>query len=128
MSEQHIKEYERGYKDGYRDGMPDLGPLAEQGWVRLPVDADGVPIHMGDTVYRATAKPVFRFQVESMALTDDVWDVDGHEPGELRHWEASSIEDLLDEFAQKNEERYTDEEYASIRAEYADRIREMMDE
>lgn len=99
-----------------------------RGYIKLPVDADGVPIRPGDTVYHAKDKSVFRFQVETMGLTDDVWDVDGLEPSELRHWEATSVEDLLDEFAQKNEDHFTDEEYASIRAEYAERIREMVDD
>lgn len=46
------EDYRRGYEKGMADGL-DVGfadALAEQGWVRLPVDADGVPIRIGDVL------------------------------------------------------------------------------
>lgn len=46
------------YKDGYDEGFASADDyftdkretLKEHGWVKLPVDADGVPIHVGDVM------------------------------------------------------------------------------
>ena len=74
--------------------------MAKSGWVRLPVDADGVPIHIGDWItgdWDAKAKVV--------AITsEDVywWEPDGCHwchAYEVRHHYAPTVEDVLREFA-----------------------------
>lgn len=42
--------HERAMADAYLDGAPTDEKLAELGWARLPVDADGEAIHIGDRV------------------------------------------------------------------------------
>ena len=86
--------------------------MAESGWVRLPVDADGVPIHVGETVtcmlhFGGESKP---FVVDRMELGLDgdgnVWSVAldrstdcWEQPLLLRHHHAPTVEDVLREFA-----------------------------
>jgi len=95
------------YKDGYDEGFASaddwLGQhedaMAEHGWVRLPVDADGVPIHVGDWItgrWDAKAKVV-------AVTSDDVywWEPDGCHwchAFEVRHYHAPTVEDVLREF------------------------------
>ena len=40
--------HERALADAALDAAPTEAQLSELGWVELPVDADGVPIHVGD--------------------------------------------------------------------------------
>ena len=42
------KEHERGMADAELSAAPTEAQLSELGYVKLPVDADGVPIHVGD--------------------------------------------------------------------------------
>ena len=47
------EEWQRGYDEGYDKGFADWcaeheDAMAKHGWVKLPVDADGVPIRVGD--------------------------------------------------------------------------------
>lgn len=78
------------------------------GWVRLPVDADGVPIHVGDTV--TCARSVW--EVTGLRLTGLAWGVcctifndhggsgtNVYPPCDLRHYYAPTVEDVLREFA-----------------------------
>lgn len=82
--------------------------MAEHGWVRLPVDADGVPIHVGERVQ------IFgndQGTVSHMSLADDGWRVyvkyDGGngtgsgEPKRIRHHHTPTVEDVLREFARE---------------------------
>ena len=56
---QTSEEYLRGANDGYDQGFASADDwlaqhedaMAEHGWIRLPVDADGVPIHIGDYLH-----------------------------------------------------------------------------
>ena len=41
-------EHERGMADAELCAAPTEAQLSELGYVKLPVDADGVPIHVGD--------------------------------------------------------------------------------
>ena len=50
---------------GYVDDR-DPETMAEHGWVRLPVDADGVPIHIGDRMENNE-------RVARIVLTDESW-------------------------------------------------------
>lgn len=83
--------------------------LTEQGWVRLPKDADGEYIRIGDVMdsrvdYLFDGKP---FTVRALVLCEDGWEVaDGHfgnryEPDSLRHHHAPTVEDVLREMLYK---------------------------
>ena len=94
-------EYERVRAESIID-MTDES-MAEHGWVRLPVDADGVPIRVGDTVEYVDDTLAPR-NVTSINLAGDGWWVYingvGRQPDMYRHvtpdtWERI-IEDALD--------------------------------
>lgn len=76
------------------------------GWVRLPLDADGVPIRVGDEVVdeldeldESTAPR----KVTGLYLANDGWWVYiggiGRRPDRYRHHHAPTVEDVLREFA-----------------------------
>ena len=106
--------------------------MAEHGWARLPRDADGEPIHVGDVMdsrvdYLFDGKP---FTVRALVLCEDGWEVaDGrfgnrYEPDSLRHHHAPTVEDVLREMADRC---YADEDEPrdrdAIVAEFAAKLR-----
>lgn len=74
--------------------------MAESGWVRLPVDADGVPIHVGDVMaYADNTKPmeVIALVPPAVFLTED-----GPRFADMcRHYHAPTVEDVLREFGKR---------------------------
>ncbi len=80
--------------------------LESCGWIRLPKDADGEYIHVGERVQLIGNDPS---TVSHMSLADDGWRVyvkyDGGigtgsgEPKRIRHYHAPTVEDVLREFA-----------------------------
>lgn len=97
-----------GYIDGIEREVADMVPL--------PLDADGVPIHVGDVVAATLAHGGSgRWVVDRMELTraynQDLWqialDKDGAcwvTPSTVRHHHAPTVEDVLREFAQEMNE------------------------
>ena len=87
-----------GYIDGIEREVEDMVPL--------PVDADGVPIHVGERVQLIGNDPS---TVSHMSLAGDGWRVyvkyDGGlgtgsgEPSRIRHHHTPTVEDVLREFA-----------------------------
>lgn len=78
---------------------------SEDGWVRLPVDADGVPIRPGDElVIFETGEHVRAYDVElyddGRWLVCDDETMDSIHPDRLRH-RAKTVEDVLWEFARE---------------------------
>ena len=77
---------------------------SEDGWVRLPVDADGVPIRVGDVVEWVDEPNVSRV-VSSIQLAEDGWWVyvggTGRRPDKYRHHHEPTVEDVLREFARE---------------------------
>ena len=74
--------------------------MAELGWVRLPKDADGEYIHVGDEM--ETLISPFEGEhcaVEYLTLLADGWEVDGEPPTSMRHYHKPAVEDVLKEFA-----------------------------
>lgn len=131
--------HEKAMSEQFKSLTIDMKPMTEEnmaegGWVRLPVDADGVPINVGDWItgkWDAKAKVV--------AVTpDDVywWEPDGCHwchASEVRHHRKPTVADVLREFTRDwcdssctgdmtNAER--DAAQANVIAEYANRIRE----
>ena len=72
-------------------------------YTALPVDADGVPIHVGDVMESDDGET---FRVCRLQLFDSGWAIDGGKftQGEIRHHHAPTVEDVLREFAQEMNE------------------------
>ena len=109
------------YKDGYDEGFASADDyftdkretLKEHGWVKLPVDADGVPLKVGDVVtmqllFGGESKPLVVDRMElSHGRDGDLWcialDTDKgcwNQPSLMRHYTPPTVEDVLEEFAQ----------------------------
>lgn len=109
------------YKDGYDEGFASADDyftdkretLEEHGWVKLPVDADGVPLKVGDVVtmqllFGGESKPLVVDRMElSHGRDGDLWcvalDTDKecwNQPSLMRHYTPQTVEDVLEEFAQ----------------------------
>ena len=62
----------------------------------LPVDADGVPIHVGDDMETLDEQHKGEHcAVEYMALTYDGWEIDGEPPSTLIHHIADTWESVI---------------------------------
>lgn len=106
--------------------------MAERGWVRLPKDADGEYIHVGDVVAATLAHGGSgRWVVDRMELTraydQDLWqialDKDGAcwvTPSTVRHYHAPTVEDVLREFGRGWHEQMNGPETFDI-ADYVER-------
>ena len=82
--------------------------MAEHGWVRLPVDAKGVPIHVGDVMeersghtFEVASIMVFGGSGNQLVFSDARNFSSFREPHDLRHHHAPTVEDVLREFAAK---------------------------
>ena len=101
----------------HEKAIRELNDLADAS-VLLPVDADGVPIHLGDKVYQW--KGGWVYTVKSISFYPDNTTVTfGCEHGfgsdsahNVRHYHAPTVDDVLREFAEKMNENigmYTSE-------------------
>ena len=101
--------------------------LAEVGLVRLPKDANGEYIHIGDTIRLNDTTP----RVFSLALYDDGWRVGfvgehGHcscLPKDVAHYHKPTVEELLFEFGKICQDGY---DIGNSIHEYAEKIREVI--
>ena len=97
-------------------------------YMLLPVDADGVPIHMDDMLKSENAsKP---FIVESMTFADSwtVWDRENGAtrwPSECHHVKPRTIEDVLRDCCNEWNEHCGSEWEQGVYAKYADELRSM---
>lgn len=101
------------YKDGYDDGFASADDwlaqhedaMAEHGWVRLPKDADGAPIHVGDVMeWRDSGDTleVIGIGDNTLFYVDPEGDRTYAEWTAARnklHYHAPTVEDVLREFA-----------------------------
>ena len=121
------------YKDGYDEGFASaddwLGQhedaMAEHGWIRLPLDADGVPIHVGDVVEYAD-NPTELFTASYIELEKNGWwvfgGVMGRRPDNYRHHHEPTVEDVLRELLDEAEHFHSLEEERDAISEYAKRL------
>lgn len=106
----------------------DNDALAERGYIALPVDADGVPIHVGDEVAFLGRMTVDATDGHNVFFFADNW-ADGVycvRADELRHYHAPTVEDVLREFAEKiidSQIPSMHPTYEEAIAEYAARLR-----
>ena len=118
--------------------------MAESGWVRLPVDADGVPIHVGDVMEFTYDPPQDQplFEVSGFGADGTLFYAARSEVAPrkvtnatvVRHHHAPTVEDVLREFADEVWNRCCEGATASdsgidgLVAEYAARLRLAGDE
>ena len=137
------KAWNEGFDDGYASAGDYEAALQEHGWIRLPKDANGEYIHLGDVMedvpYRRNT--IGRAEVVCMLLNSDGWVVSAKDPrGEwveptlLTHHHEPTVEDVLEEYRIRYYDLATDmecknitnEEYAhgisSLNAEYAAKL------
>lgn len=104
--------------------------LAKRGYIALPVDADGVPIHVGDemaflgrmTVDATDGHNVFFFADN---WTDGVYCV---RADELRHYHAPTVEDVLLDLLEEHSDPTCDATPSELAEKYAAKLRLAGDE
>ena len=89
------------------NGVTEYGSMVAREYVKLPVDADGVPIRVGDMVERAEP-PLHPSEVLSMVLFDGGdWQIHvdelpnvhaSYQPSLLRHHHEPTVEDVLADY------------------------------
>ena len=126
-------EHESACAEAYGKGVMSV-PIAldESAWVKLPVDADGVPIHVGDVMEWVDIEGEVTLTCEVAAVGVEcffAWDkANGRyaqkSASAYRHHHAPTVEDVLREFALACEDAgNAGPEVARIAAEYAAKLR-----
>ena len=109
-------EYNKGHNDGFDSGFASADDwlaqhedaMAEHGWVRLPVDADGVPIRVGDVmeINGEVLPPVSGIGDSSVIVgvfgvdkDDDITEIFTLDL--MRHYHAPTVENALLEMLEK---------------------------
>lgn len=101
------KEHYDAQADAYSDGAnyvfsnPTLFGL-----MRLPKDADGRVINIGDVMYDSNENPSEKFNVAIMELNKWGWSLidsygERNEPSQCCHYHEPTVEDVLREFGEK---------------------------
>jgi hypothetical protein len=133
------------YKDGYDEGFASaddwLGQhedaMAEHGWIRLPLDANGEVVRIGDVMVMASHpfgcedKPLVVDRMElSRGMHGEVWclalDTDRScwtQAAVLRHYHKPTVEDVLREMLDAWGELPSNMTNEAIIAEYAAKLR-----
>ena len=103
--------------------------MAEHGWIRLPKDADGVPIRVGDVLTDGE----YKFKVfELAAFGDGSWSIrnedgDAWAACDVTHHHEPTVEDVLWEFASAYDriggEDDEHQKYLNLIAEFAAKLR-----
>lgn len=107
----------------------------EKYYLRCPLDADGVPIRVGDRLLKSTGAPKESFGEVVGVSEDSVWFVyenNGYESNWAnltRHVKPRTLEDVLEEYYDKRGWDEADNhalEAESLTSKYADEIRELL--
>lgn len=131
----HGQMWLKGYSECHAELLEGNETLASDlercGWVRLPVDADGVPIHVGDEMCNTHKDGFMAKRVTGLCLhsggrwtaqVDEVrlrW----HDADKLRHYTPPTVEDVLEEFFGKANLPDGTQTRAELVAEYAAKLR-----
>lgn len=141
-SEGLAEQWNSGYDVGFASADDWLeqheGAMAEHGWIRLPKDADGKYIHIGDMMenLREDFEPPFHhtFRVygiqyraygQECTLTEDGYPSIQYRASEVRHHHEPTVEDVLREFytlAVRGKETHADDVDDAVLAEYAAKL------
>ena len=104
--------------------------MSADGWIRLPIDADGVPIHVGDVMeersghtFEAASLMAFGGSDNWLVLSDPRNFSSFREPHDIRHHHAPTVEDVLREFLDNFHDASCIEAEADVVAEYAAKLR-----
>ena len=106
VERERVDAYTKGYDEGFASAddwaAQHEDAMAEHGWVRLPLDADGKPIRIGD-VLECDGEEFP--PVSALVLTTDGWHLSNvcitramGRPGQFTHHHAPTVEDVLREF------------------------------
>ena len=106
-----VDAYTKGYDEGFASA-DDLAAqhedaMAGHGWVRLPLDADGVPIHVGDVMEwpDCSTAEVVGIGNDTFFYVEDGEDAaDWSCASDKIHHHTPTVEDVLREFAEKMNE------------------------
>jgi hypothetical protein len=105
---EHGQMWLKGYKECHAELLEGNETLASDlercGWVKLPVDADGEPIHIGDVMENIVCPSVHREVTGVGAECFYGWDEGNGRYSQFgatcyRHHHAPTVEDVLREFA-----------------------------
>lgn len=94
-------------------------------YIELPCDADGVPIHVGDTVeYPNGSRDVVRF----ITVNDNepTFNEMGWIGGKCRHVKPRTLEDVLEALSWESEDLEYDGDRPALIAKYAAEIRDLL--
>ena len=122
---EHGQMWLKGYSECHAELLEGNETLASDlercGWVRLPVDVDGVLILDGDKMVTSHGDV---FIVTHIMLENGTWTVHGWNPSRLHHY-RSTVENVLMEFADKvcNSGHQWGLDAADTIAEYAAKLR-----
>lgn len=93
--------------------------MAKHGWVRLPVDTDGVPWHIGDRTESGQT-------IEAMGLNRHGWHFVGTfsniDPAIHHHRYVPTVEDVMVEFATDWESTQDGEDKTAVLKEFAAKL------
>ena len=108
---EHGQMWLKGYSECHAE-LPEgnetlASDLERCGWIRLPVDADGVPIHVGDMMCNTHKDGFMAKRVTGLCVhSSGRWTVEvdeaklrWHDADKLHHYTPPTVEDVLREFA-----------------------------
>lgn len=134
-------EHERAMADAELAAAPTEAQLEEWGYVKLPVDADGETIHLGDMLEIEHGHGVLdsgevtdiHLQVGKCVVSIGFGDEEGVTayPEDYRHHHEPTVEDVLREFyvlAVRGKEAHAEDVDADVLTEYAAKLRLAGDE
>ena len=119
--------HESACAEAYGDGVMSV-PIAldESAWVKLPVDADGEPIHIGD-VMDGTCPSGKHVNGTVSAIGDGVFWLSNVQfslkPDYMHHYHAPTVEDVLRDYASRILIAGCIDEEDELVAEYAAKLR-----
>ena len=137
IDEQHQKACDDAWDNGYEADYLGIENwliehqqvMKHHGYIELPKDADGEPIHIGDVMEWCNGS----FTVHELKLTEDGWQTWDSEHGYavhadecIRHHHAPTVEDVLRQFLGECESAQNlgyDEVPQEVLAEYAAKLR-----
>lgn len=125
----------QGSRDYWKDMHDRYQKLVEEAYVMLPLDADGAPIHVGDSVGVICGEDGKVVAVElgesgwSVSIVPAGWDVPTlHDPSSLRHRHERTVEDVLRELVEVAEDTSAGRLDDGDIQGFADEIRQMLDD
>ena len=125
-----VDAYTKGYDEGFASAddwaAQHEDAMAERGWVRLPLDAEGVPIHVGDLMEVGNGR---RDEVRFLTLNGNGWTFNdkGWVPS-WSHHHTLTVEDVLRDYASRILIVGCIDEEDELVAEYAAKLRLAGDE